>query len=68
MKRIDPNALLRAITAFHVERGYPPTVRDLCVLCGSPTTSVVQYHLDKLERDGRIRRTPGVARSIVVVG
>ena len=49
---------------FWLERGYPPTVRDIVTGCGISSTSVVDYNLDILEREGHIRRHAGVSRGI----
>jgi len=52
---------------FWVERGYPPTVRDIVNGCGISSTSVVDYNLDILEREGYIHRHPGISRGIELV-
>lgn len=52
---------------FLAERGYAPSYLEIGRACGISTTSVVAYHLGKLERKGIIKRSPGVARSIVVI-
>ncbi|MFC1847303.1 transcriptional repressor LexA [Chloroflexota bacterium] len=52
------------IRRFGVERSYPPTVRDIVSGCRISSTSVVDYNLDKLEREGYIRRHSGVSRGI----
>ncbi len=52
------------IRRFWVELGYPPTVRDIVSGCGISSTSVVDYNLDILEREGYIRRHSGVSRGI----
>ena len=56
--------ILDFIRDFLDERGYAPTVRDIVRGCDISTSSVVQYHLDILEREGRIRRDPQIFRSI----
>jgi repressor LexA len=56
--------ILDFIRNFLDERGYAPTVRDIVRGCDISTSSVVQYHLDILEREGHIRRDPQVFRSI----
>lgn len=56
--------ILGFIRDFLSERGYAPTVRDIVHGCDISTSSVVQYHLDVLEREGHIRRDPQVFRSI----
>jgi len=60
--------ILDFIHHFLDERGYAPTVRDIVRGCNISTSSVVQYHLDILEREGHIRRDPQVFRSIRLSG
>jgi len=60
-------AVLRAVRAFWAERGFSPCIRDIMDATGVSSTSVVKYHILKLERAGALRRTPRVARSYVVV-
>ncbi len=55
------------IRRFFDERGYAPTVRDILKGCDISSTSLVQYHLNVLEREGQIRRDPEVFRSIQLV-
>jgi len=65
-----PNTRLRIlnfISKFLDERGYAPTVRDIAKGCNISTPSVVQHHLNKLERQGYIHRDPQVFRSIQLV-
>ncbi len=59
--------ILNFIGKFLDERGYAPTVRDIVRGCKISTPSVVQYHLNKLESQGHIRRDPEVFRSIQLV-
>jgi repressor LexA len=49
------------------EKGYAPTVRDIMRGCNISSTSLVQYHLNVLEKEGQIRRDPEVFRSIQLV-
>jgi len=49
---------------FWQDRGYPPTIRDIVTGCGISSTSVVDYNLDILEREGYIRRHREVSRGI----
>jgi repressor LexA len=60
--------ILSFIGRFINERGYAPTVRDIARGCHISTPSVVQHHLNTLEREGYIRRDPEVFRSIQLVG
>jgi repressor LexA len=50
------------------ERGYPPSIREIGNRVGISSTSVVNYNLQILERDGYIRRDREVSRGIEVVG
>ena len=59
--------ILEYIRLFFDERGYAPTVRDILKGCDISSTSLVQYHLNILEKEGQIRRDPEVFRSIQLV-
>jgi len=66
----DPTArprILAFVRDYRSAHDYGPTLREVADGCGITSTSVVAYHLDKLAIQGRIRRTPGIARSIVLV-
>jgi len=56
--------ILDFITAFIEGKGYAPSVRDIAKGCGISSSSVAQYHLNVLERDGYIYRDRGIPRSI----
>jgi len=56
--------ILNYIRSFLQEKGYAPTVRDIARGCNISTSSVVQHHLNMLERLGHIQRDPQVFRSI----
>jgi len=56
--------IVEYITDFWEKRGYPPTVRDIVKGCGVSSTSVVDYNLKSLERQGYIKRHSGVSRGI----
>lgn len=68
MRKIGLNTtrenILQFIHGFIDERGYSPTVRDILKGCEISSTAVVQYHLDVLEKEGRIHRDPEIFRSI----
>jgi repressor LexA len=55
------------VNRFWLDRSYPPTVRDIVSGCGISSTSVVDYNLAILEREGYIRRHPGISRGIELV-
>ena len=56
--------ILQFIHGFIDKRGYSPTIRDILKGCTISSTAVVQYHLDVLEKEGRIHRDPEIFRSI----
>ena len=47
-------------------RGYPPTVREICNATGLASTSPVHGHLSRLEKQGYILRDPAKPRAIEV--
>jgi len=59
--------ILDFITAFIEEKGYAPSVRDVAQGCDISSSSVAQYHLNILEREGYIRRDREISRSIGLV-
>lgn len=56
--------ILDFIQEFIQEEGIPPTVRDIQKACDVSSTSVVDYNLRLLNRDGYLNRRPDVARGI----
>ncbi len=59
--------ILKCIRHYFDEKGYAPTVRDIVRDCKISSTSLVQYHLNVLEKEGQIHRDPEVFRSIQLV-
>jgi repressor LexA len=51
-----------------LERGFPPTVREIAAHLGITSLKAVQRHLDALEKKGYIRKTGGISRAIDVIG
>ena len=49
-----------------LEKGYPPTVREICETVGLRSTSSVHSHLSTLEKNGYIRRDPTKPRAIEI--
>ncbi len=52
------------ISRFWLDKGYPPSIRDIVSGCGLSSTSVADYNLRILERKGYIRRHREVSRGI----
>lgn len=60
--------ILKYIQQYVDERGYPPSIREIGDRVGISSTSVVDYNLRALERDGYIRRDREVSRGLEIVG
>ncbi len=50
-----------------LERGFPPTVREICKAVKLKSTSSVHSHLESLEKNGYIRRDPTKTRAIEIM-
>ena len=50
-----------------INRGFPPSVRDICEAVSLRSTSSVHSHLEALEKNGYIRRDPAKPRTIEIV-
>lgn len=50
-----------------LNRGYPPSVREICEAVDLRSTSSVHSHLETLERNGYIHRDPSKPRAIEIV-
>ena len=60
--------ILEFIQDFVQDNGIPPTVRDIQKACDISSTSVVDYNLRLLDRDGFLNRRPDMARGIELLG
>ena len=56
--------IMTVIREFIEENQFPPTVRDIQTACEISSTSVVDYNLRILQREGYIRRAAEVSRGI----
>ena len=50
-----------------LNKGYPPSVRDICQAVNLKSTSSVHAHLESLEKNGYIRRDPTKSRTIEII-
>ena len=57
-------AVLNELKKFMANKGYPPTVRELCELTNLSSTATVQVHLDNLVEKGYIRKEGEKNRTI----
>ena len=46
------------------EKGFPPTVREICAAVGLKSTATVSYHLTELKKQGRIHGDSAKRRAI----
>lgn len=54
------------VAGYHERRGFAPTLAEVAEAVDI-SSSAARGHLHKLADEGRVRVTPGVSRSIVVV-
>ena len=59
--------ILDCIRTFIVDNGYPPSIREIGELVNISSTSVVNYNLNALVREGLIERDKTVSRGIKLV-
>lgn len=50
-----------------LNKGYPPSVREICEAVSLKSTSSVHAHLESLEKNGYIRKDPTKPRAIEIV-
>lgn len=55
------------ILEFRSDNGYSPSVREIAACLGIASTSTVKNMLDKLEREGVLTKSSGIARSVSAV-
>ncbi|MCR5635527.1 MAG: transcriptional repressor LexA [Lachnospiraceae bacterium] len=59
--------ILDYIKDIILQKGYPPTVRDICEAVNLRSTSSVHAHLETLEKRGYIKRDPTKPRAIEII-
>lgn len=59
--------ILEFIKSEICDKGYPPSVREICNAVGLRSTSTVHGHLERLEKKGFIRRDPTKPRAIEIL-
>ena len=53
---VKQEKVLNELKKFMAEKGYPPTVRELCKATNLSSTATVHVHLDHLQRKGYIKK------------
>ena len=59
--------ILDTIKKFIAEKGYSPTIRELCALCKLNSTATMFVHLKNLTQKGYINQTGSKFRTIELV-
>ncbi|WP_130807071.1 transcriptional repressor LexA [Senegalia massiliensis] len=59
--------ILKFIKKEILQKGYPPSVREICKAVGLKSTSTVHGHLSRLEKKGYIRRDATKPRAIEIL-
>ncbi len=49
------------------EKGYPPSVREICAAVGFKSTSTVHAYLEKLKKEGYIAKDPTKPRALKII-
>ena len=60
-------AVLSAIKEFIDKNSFPPTCQELKNMLGYSSANSITGYLNLIEKKGYIKRTPTIARSIVVL-
>lgn len=58
--------VLERLLGFIQENSYPPSIQQLCQLCGVSSTSTIHFHLSGLKKKGLIDWNPAEKRAISV--
>ncbi len=59
--------ILNIIKNSILEKGYPPSVREMCTAVGLSSTSSVHAHLEALSKKGYIKKDPSKPRTIEIM-
>src|SRR5262249_45955092 len=70
MRDLSPKQqkIIQFIRDFVRDHDYPPSIRDIQIACTISSTSVVDYNLKALERQGLIRRDREISRASELLG
>lgn len=69
MPNIDKqNEILAYIEQYSLQKGYPPTVREIGKAVGLNSPSTVHGYLSRLEKDGKLEKEDGSSRALRLKG
>lgn len=60
--------ILDFIASYQREHKHPPSIREIGMHCDISSTSVVNYYLDQLEKNGHIERDRKISRGMRLTG
>jgi repressor LexA len=60
------NEIYEFLKSYTENKGYPPSVREICEAVSLASTSTVHGHLRRLERKGMIKRDPSKPRALEI--
>ena len=58
--------VLSCIQRYKEQRGFPPTVRELCVMTGLKSPSSVHHYIVQLKEDGLIESDESKPRTLTI--
>ena len=61
------NEIYEFLKTYTDNKGYPPSVREICEAVGLKSTSSVHGHLKRLESKGLIKRDPTKPRALEII-
>ena len=61
------NEIYEFLKTYTDNKGYPPSVREICEAVGLRSTSSVHGHLKRLESKGLIKRDPTKPRALEII-
>ena len=59
--------ILDFLNRYSIEKGFPPSVREICQAVGFKSTSTVHAYLKKLEEEGAITKDATKPRALKVL-
>lgn len=66
MNQVNDDEFIQYIADYRDEHGFPPSVSDMVDRFGL-ARSTVQWHIQRMAREGKIRRSPRGARAIAIL-
>ena len=61
---VKQEKVLEALKKYLADKGYPPTVRELCAMTNLNSSATIHVHLDHLQEKGYIKKTKDKNRTI----